>query len=1512
MRNKIFSLLVLLMTAVTGAWAQEPDPINLTSTNGTEWTLASMPGCDVELEIKYCDYPAATLTAAPTAKTNLLFTGSALPLVDAGTAANGTLYYALGTADAAPTEESDWSTDLPTASGIGVYHVWYLVMGDATHNGIDPAGPLTVTVKADITAADVTAPTAVENLKYKGVPQALIVAGSVTGDIGTMQYRLGTDGTWSTDIPTATDKGDYTVYYKVVGDDLHNDYVPAGSIAVTIGEGAEMAAQLTVNGNTGTSCTAMLLDAATYQPLASGVKVGEKFILSTVKEDGYDFNVTGASTTEFTAEEYLAYYNYAKDNDIYVSLNTSLFWVTMPHVEGGTMDLAVNFQQLKTFTVLYKRTGSEAGVVGCKMARTVNGQEEVSYSLLQRGASMGDNAVWTMTMTSAFDPTKVAFYEAAVPQGQAETEAFANTLEGATMATATISESTDTWNTVTGGGEYLIIHGNVKVVTASFVADANAVTTMKDYTFDVATTKGGVTYQLAVCKTDAEGNVTEAGTVNPPAAPTAPEGKAFGGWRGYVYDGLGRATEKIYAAGATGITVRGNVTFSAVWNPVQVTTTFAMNGGTGTTTSATVNYGETLGDISTPTRQGFVLDRWTVAKAVTESGVVFGKGATFNMSTALTSNLSLTAQWKHVHEYTSYQISKFGDALKNYQKYNGYLHIAICGCDDVDIVEHEFNPAGKCACGYMKPSPTNVEVETFYGKKEGNTYTKFMDGMPEYPLRGSEVTIEAPHNWGDLEFKTWEYSTDGGTTWYELAAYEIVGFLAPCNMQARAIYVNPVQTPTVELTTSEYLQDTEYEGQTYKMGNILYQMSYKLPDGYKLLGGGIRMGDNSGISYYFKQTVKTSFDNESKGIIGAMGAGIAGLGMLTGGVDIMTLKDLGEGAFAEQYSTRYLETEENVMEKEKMTAATLAKKMMENTPVNVDKYPPIYWDATVPTRGMFGSACTLPPLRFAQKNNQDHYIYGVAYITYLTPNNETKTLYTDAVAATVNHPDCHVVKEAEQPSGAHMMTQQREAAATRRAPMREPSQQQPAEQVDMSSIMAPQTQLTVYVDGEYNASLSDTYGYGETISLTAPTVSGKSFSYWTADGSVVSNSTTLKMTINANTTLRAMYNADAATAAAAITSVSRTGDGTQINVQAIGNGTFDKAGIVYSTTAAEPVIGTEGVNNVEAVSYQNLSAQAEMPASILDKNNCWSLKITAESADAVYYVRAYATVGGNITYGDVKEVKLSSLKSGLMMVANLEAFEPGFDDALTEVQNSILILDEMTDNSEVLTERDGDEATVTLKRKLVAGSWNTLAVPFNVSSDMLDHLTSTYGMSVKQLAGTSLENDGKTLMLNFTDATEMVAGTPYLVKVSSDYDFSARALPNVEVSQELNPVQTDYADFIPTLGKTLVTGPEGNEDDAEAVLFVAANNTLKNPTVVNNPEQESSYMKGFRAYFQLKNLPAEARTFALNIGGEATSIISTTDNTDNTDSVYDLQGRKVDNAATKGVYIQNGRKVVVK
>ena len=92
---------------------------------------------------------------------------------------------------------------------------------------------IAVTVqKANIRS--ITPPVAQENLTYTGQEQALITAGSVA-NYGTMQYSLTENGTYSQNIPVGTDAGEYTVWYRVIGDANHNDTTPA-SVAVSIGK----------------------------------------------------------------------------------------------------------------------------------------------------------------------------------------------------------------------------------------------------------------------------------------------------------------------------------------------------------------------------------------------------------------------------------------------------------------------------------------------------------------------------------------------------------------------------------------------------------------------------------------------------------------------------------------------------------------------------------------------------------------------------------------------------------------------------------------------------------------------------------------------------------------------------------------------------------------------------------------------------------------------------------------------------------------------------------------------------------------------------------------------------------------------------------------------------------------------------------------------------------------------------------------------------------------------------
>ena len=241
----------------------------------------------------------------------------------------------------------------------------------------------------------------------------------------------------------------------------------------------------------------------------------------------------------------------------------------------------------------------------------------------------------------------------------------------------------------------------------------------------------------------------------------------------------------------------------------------------------------------------------------------------------------------------------------------------------------------------------------------------------------------------------------------------------------------------------------------------------------------------------------------------------------------------------------------------------------------------------------------------------------------------------------------------------------------------------------------------------------------------------------------------------------------------------------------------------------------------------------------------------------------------------------------------------------------IKILDETADNQTWLTENNAQERNITLTRTLQMGSYNTFCAPFAIpASKYADYKLA----AVKKLTASAFDNTTGVLSLTFADETTGIeAGKPYLVKVSEavtnptfvDVTVSGTAVPNTE---------TEAVNFVPTLGKTLVTGDGSSADDAKTVLFLGAQNKLYNPTVVNDAAQEASYIKGFRAYFQLKGEATAARSFSLDFGdGEVSGINELYDSPSEADAWYTLDGRKLQGRPNvKGIYIINGKKTIVK
>ena len=525
--------------------------------------------------------------------------------------------------------------------------------------------------------------------------------------------------------------------------------------------------------------------------------------------------------TVFTATDYQAYAAYLDAHGLEASAMADFFWVTMPGVAGSTVNVSVTFAKVKAFTVLYQPSAS-VDHVWCKFTDT---ESHVYVAEMQHDLKMNGVVVWSASIKSAFVPTSVAFISS---HDALSGEALQTAIESATTMTTISNTTSGSFQDVTGsaGGKCAVVGGSAKTVAAAFVDEKN--NTLK--------------IELAVCPTDNDGNVTGTGTVTAPAAPTK-DGFTFKGWRGFQFNGNGKASEKIYTAGES-VPVRENTSLSAVWDPVTPNVKLDPNNG-GNIINIEATYNTPVVKPENIEKIGFILENWKVGKSVTENGTFFPQGSNFDFSTGITSDLELNAQWKHVHSYTSVPLnySGFGNALDAYSSYLPYLHVDFCGCNDLRVVSHTFNEGGVCTgCGYTKPGATEAKLQVFYWKNGESV--KWMAERERTAKIGDEVNVSAYWQIDDYQFSKWQYSVDNGQTWNDLAATTMAGFIIPCSMQVRALYVNTITEPQLSLSARNYVT----QAQGYNWDSVLFQMEYKLPDGYTLVDAGVRMGDNNGIS----------------------------------------------------------------------------------------------------------------------------------------------------------------------------------------------------------------------------------------------------------------------------------------------------------------------------------------------------------------------------------------------------------------------------------------------------------------------------------------------------------------------------------------------------------------------------------------------------------------------------------------------------------------------------------------
>ena len=241
-------------------------------------------------------------------------------------------------------------------------------------------------------------------------------------------------------------------------------------------------------------------------------------------------------------------------------------------------------------------------------------------------------------------------------------------------------------------------------------------------------------------------------------------------------------------------------------------------------------------------------------------------------------------------------------------------------------------------------------------------------------------------------------------------------------------------------------------------------------------------------------------------------------------------------------------------------------------------------------------------------------------------------------------------------------------------------------------------------------------------------------------------------------------------------------------------------------------------------------------------------------------------------------------------------------------------------NTAILYCNNGMTADVTISGRTLYkdGSWNTLCLPFDVtiSGSVLD------GADVRTLESSSFDGATGTLTLNFSTSslTKIEAGKPYIIKwATTGANISNPTFENVTVNCD-DPIEVgeEGVDPVVFFGIYEQSTFLHNEEGFKNFLYMGAGNKLYYP----DGTAEVFYINCFRAYFRLADdltagdLASPVRAFALNFGdGETTSIATTNyaDDTDKAGAWYDIQGRRLTGKpTTSGIYINNGKKIVIK
>lgn len=215
-----------------------------------------------------------------------------------------------------------------------------------------------------------------------------------------------------------------------------------------------------------------------------------------------------------------------------------------------------------------------------------------------------------------------------------------------------------------------------------------------------------------------------------------------------------------------------------------------------------------------------------------------------------------------------------------------------------------------------------------------------------------------------------------------------------------------------------------------------------------------------------------------------------------------------------------------------------------------------------------------------------------------------------------------------------------------------------------------------------------------------------------------------------------------------------------------------------------------------------------------------------------------------------------------------------------------------------------ENANVTLQRTLSKDYWNTFCVPFALDAEQVTQYFGE-GTQLRTYEGNCNNN-----IVYFATVDNIEAGKPYIMKpgnaVVTNPTFEGVSMVATGLDENGNPQAVGDASTVQMKGiyNQILLKTDRTE------LFLGDNDLFYYPI----DDIDARTIGGLRAYFIVPQ-GTDIKKLRANLDGTPTSLDTIFDTEESNAPVYNLQGQCVGNslrALKSGIYIQNGKKVVVK